>query len=130
MIPERVENAEREAGPDRRAEIKRHPGDLVLPRREVVRHHPARARIMETLERSEGLAAIGKVCLPSAEIHRDVDGHEKSQISYNPGDRDGEDHANRTVELRQQPPKTNPDDEAVDAPYRTSHALAHRIFPH
>jgi hypothetical protein len=83
MIPERVENAKREAGPDRRAEIKRHPGDLVLPLGEVVRHHPARARIMQTLERSEGLAAVGKVCLPSAEIHRDIDGHEKSQISYN-----------------------------------------------
>src|SRR6266446_10975178 len=72
MILERVENAKREAGPDRRTEIKRHPGDLVLPLSKVVRHDPTRAHIMETLERFQKLAAIGKVCLPSAEIHRYV----------------------------------------------------------
>ena len=44
MIAERVEYAQREAGPDRRTEIQRHPGDLVLPFGEVVRHDPARAR--------------------------------------------------------------------------------------
>src|SRR5258705_5633255 len=40
MIPERVEHAKGEAGPDRRTEIKRHPGDLVLPLGKVVRHDP------------------------------------------------------------------------------------------
>ena len=98
MILERVENAKREAGPDRRTEIKRHPGDLVLPLSKVVRHDPTRAHIMETLERFQKLAAIGKVCLPSAEIHRYVDGHEKGQITCDPDDRDREDQANRTVD--------------------------------
>src|SRR6266446_9351602 len=84
MVLEGVENAQREAGPDRRTEIKRHPGNLVLPLGKVVRHDPTRAHVMETLQSSERLAAIGKVCLPSAQIHRDVDGHEKSQIACNP----------------------------------------------
>src|SRR5882672_10235999 len=53
MTFERVENAQREAGPDRRTEIKRHPGNLVLPMGNVVRHNPTRAHVTETLERSE-----------------------------------------------------------------------------
>src|SRR4030081_292522 len=100
MILERVENAQREAGPDRRTEIKRHPGNLVLPLSKVVRHDPTRAHVTETLERSQKLAAIANLGPPSAQIHRDVDGHEKRQIACNPDDRDGEDHANRTIELR------------------------------
>src|SRR5712692_5036203 len=100
MILERVENAQREAGPDRRAEIKRHPGNLVLPLGKVVRHDPTCAHVTETIERSQKLAAIGNLGPPSAQIHRDVDGHEKRQIACNPDDRDGEDHAYLTIELR------------------------------
>src|ERR1700732_5339927 len=100
MTLERVEDAQREAVPDRRTEIKRHPGNLVLPLSKVVRHDPTRAHITETLERSEKPAAIGNVGPPSAQIHRDVDGHEKRQIARNPDDRDDEGHANRTIELR------------------------------
>src|SRR6202022_2901002 len=101
MVLKRVENAKREAGPDRRTEIKRHPGDLVLPLSKVVRHDPARAYIMEALERSQKLAAIGNLGPPSAQVHRDVDGHKKRQIACNSDDDDGEDHANPTIELRQ-----------------------------
>ena len=127
MIAERVENAQREAGPDRRTEIQRHPGDLVLPLGEVVRHDPARAHVAETLERSQKLAAIGNPGPPSIKVHRDVDGHEKRQIARDPGDRDGEDHANRTVELRQQPAKANPDDEEGNGPYRIFDGVAEII---
>src|SRR6202048_4068788 len=70
MILERVENAQREAGPDRRTEIKRHPGNLVLPLSKVVRHDPTRAHVTKTLERSETLAAVGNPGLPSAPVHR------------------------------------------------------------
>src|ERR1700731_2719101 len=66
MILERVENAQREAGPDRRTEIKRHPGNLALPFGKVVRHDPTRAHVTETLERSQKLAAIGYLGPPSA----------------------------------------------------------------
>jgi hypothetical protein len=61
MILERVENAQREAGPDRYTEIKRHPDNLVLPLSKVVRHDPARAHVTEALERSQKLAAIGNL---------------------------------------------------------------------
>src|SRR6202040_2225192 len=88
MTLERVENTKREAGPDRRTEIKRHPGNLVLPLSKVVRHDPTRAHIMEALERSQKLAAIGNLGPPSAEVHRGVDGHEKRQINRYPDDRD------------------------------------------
>src|SRR5258708_38087824 len=47
LVLDRVEDAEREAGPDRRAEIERHPGDLVLPFRDIVRHGPTRARVTQ-----------------------------------------------------------------------------------
>src|SRR6266852_8897485 len=77
MILERVENAKREAGPDRRTEIKRHPGDLVLPLSKVVRYDPTRAHVTETLKRSQKLAAIGNLGPPSAQVHRDVNGDEK-----------------------------------------------------
>src|SRR6266852_5109694 len=100
MILERVENAQREAGPDRRTEIKRHPGNLALPLSKVVRHDPTRAYVTETLERSQKLAAIGNLGPPSAQVHRDVDGHEKRQIACTPDDGDGEEHPNRTTELR------------------------------
>src|SRR3984893_11546661 len=111
MTLERTANAQREAGPDCHAEIKRHPGNLVLPLGKVVRHDPARRDVTETLEGSEKLAAIANLRPPSVELHRDVDGHQKRQIGYNPGDGDAEDHANRTVELRQQPAERNPDQE-------------------
>lgn len=59
MILERVENAQREAGPHRQTEIERHPGNLVLPLGKVVRHDPARAHVAQTLERfQKKLAAI------------------------------------------------------------------------
>src|ERR1700730_3023205 len=99
MILERAANAQREAGPDRRTEIKRHPGNLVLPLSKVVRHDPTRAHVTETLKRSQKLAAVGNRP-PSSQVHRDVDGHEKRQIACNPDDCDGEDHANRTIKLR------------------------------
>src|SRR5258708_6902571 len=67
MILERVEYAEREAGPDRGTEIKRHPDNLVLPLGKVVRHDPTRAHIVETRERPQKLAAIGDLSTPSAQ---------------------------------------------------------------
>lgn len=39
-----IANAEREARPDRRAEIKRHPGNLILPLGDVVGHDSTKAR--------------------------------------------------------------------------------------
>ena len=99
MILERAANAQCEAGPDRRTEIKRHPGNLVLPLSKVVRHNPTRAHVTETLERSQRLAAVGNPGPPSSQVHRDVDGHEKRQIACNPDDRGDEDDANRTIEL-------------------------------
>src|SRR5450755_770664 len=83
-ILERVENAQREAGPDRRTEIKRHPGNLALPLGKVVRHDPTRAHVTQTLEKSQKLSAVGNMGPPSAQIHRDVDGDEKRQITCDP----------------------------------------------
>jgi len=123
MTGQRVENAQREAGPDRHAEIKRHPGNLVLPLGEVVRHDPTRADVTETLERSEKLAAAGDFGPPSAEIHRDVDGHQKRQIGDDPRDRDDQDHADGTVEFRQQPAKPDPDRKKATAQIEFSMAL-------
>src|SRR5262245_16743306 len=51
MIPKRVNDTKGQARPDRRSEIERHPGNLILPLRKVVRHDPTRARITQTLER-------------------------------------------------------------------------------
>src|ERR1700730_14227277 len=115
---ERVATAQREAGPDRRSEIKRHPDDLVLPLGKVVRHDPARARVTQTLEKSQKLAAAGGLGPPSSEVHRDVDGHEKRQIAYDSCYRDDEDHANRTFKLREQPAKADPNYEEGNGPYR------------
>jgi hypothetical protein len=42
MTRECVEHAQREARPDRRAEIERHPGDLVLPLGHVVGQAPTK----------------------------------------------------------------------------------------
>jgi len=124
MILERAENTQREAGPDRRTEIKRHPGNLVLPLGKIVGHDPTRAHVTETLERPQKLAAIGDFGPPSAQIHRDVDDHEKHQIAYNPDDRDGEDRANRTIEFRHQSAKANPNDEEGSGPYRIFDGVA------
>src|SRR5260370_24950932 len=120
MILERVENAQREAGPDRRTEIKRHPGNLVLPLGKVVGHDPTRADVAETLERAEMLAAIGNPGPPSAQVHRDVDGDEKPQIACNPCYRDGEHHANRAIQLRLQPATANSNGEEDNSLYRIS----------
>src|ERR1700691_4573675 len=90
MAVERVKDAEREARPDRGAEIKRHPGNLVLPLGKVSRHDPARAHVTQALKRSQELAAIGGFCTPSAQIHRDIDSREKNEIAGNADDRDDE----------------------------------------
>src|SRR6266516_1408807 len=124
MILERVENAQRETGPDRRTEIKRHPGNLVLPLSKIVRHDPTRAHVTKTLERSQKLAAIGNQGPPSAQIHRDVDGHEKRQIAGQPYECNRENRPNLTIELRQQPAKANPNDEERNGPYRIFDSVA------
>ena len=118
MIPERVNKAKREARPDRRSEIERHPGNLILPLGKVMRHDPTRARVTETLERTQNFAAIRKPILPSVQVHRYVDGDEKSQIGCNPDDGDDEAQANQTVELRQQPAKADPNHEEGNCPDR------------
>src|SRR5262245_64417281 len=87
-IPERVNKAKREAGPDRRSEVERHPGNLILPVSKVMRHYPARARVTETLERMQNFAAGRERILPSVHVHRYIDGHEKGQIGCNPDDSD------------------------------------------
>jgi len=51
MIAKRVNETKREARPHRRGEVERHPGNLILPLRKVVRHDPSRARIAQTHER-------------------------------------------------------------------------------
>jgi hypothetical protein len=48
----RVTDAERKAGPDSRTEIKRHPGNLVLPFSKVVRYYPTHARVSQPLQRA------------------------------------------------------------------------------
>src|SRR5262249_37485072 len=118
MVLERVGDAERKAGPDCRAEIKRHPRDLVLPLGEVVRHDPTRGHVTQALEWSQMLAAVGNLGLPSAKVHRDVDRDKKSEIAGN-SDNGGDEHnANRTVEVRQQSAQANADRREGDGPYR------------
>jgi hypothetical protein len=90
LIPKRVSKAKREARPDGGGEIERHPGNLVLPMRKVVRDDPTRARVAETLERTQDSAAIRKAGLPSAQVHWDIDNDEKGQKGCNAGDRDDE----------------------------------------
>ena len=67
MTVERIDHAQRQAGPDRAAEIQRHPGDLVLPVLEVVAHDPACADIAKALDDSEQLATFGKVRPPAVQ---------------------------------------------------------------
>src|SRR6202051_4785650 len=124
IILDRVDDAKREAGPDRRAEIKRHPGNLVLPLGKVAVHDPAGADVAKTLERTEKPAAVADLGPPSAQIHRDVDGHEKRQIAGDPDDREHEDRAHLAIELRQQPAKADPDDEEGYGPYRIFDGVA------
>jgi hypothetical protein len=100
MIPKRVNETKREARPDRRSEIERHPGNLMFPLSKVMRHDLTRARITQTLERRQSFAAVCKAVLPSVQVHWYVDGYEKSQIGSNPDDRDDKDQASQTVELR------------------------------
>jgi hypothetical protein len=40
-------------------------------------------------ERSQTLATTGKPGTPSIEVNRDVDGHERRQMAYDPEDCDG-----------------------------------------
>ena len=100
MIPERVNKAKREARPDRRSEIERHPGNLILPLSKITRHYPTSTHVTETLERPQELAAIRQPSLPSAQVHWYVDGHEKSQIAHNPGDADDKGNADWALEFR------------------------------
>src|SRR5215472_16037617 len=112
-----IANAEREAGPDRRTEIKRHPGNLILPLSDVVCHDPTKGRVTETLQRAQRSAAVCNFGPPSRQIHWDVDGRQKREIACDADDRDDEGHANHTVKLRQQPAKANRDDEESQRPY-------------
>src|SRR5262245_59763435 len=100
ITPEGVARAQRETGPDCRSEIERHPGDLVLPLSEVVRHNPANARITEALQGAERSDAIGNPGSPSREIHRDIDDRQKRQIAGNPDHGDCENHTSGTTKLR------------------------------
>src|SRR5262245_23597170 len=81
--PKGVASAQRETGPDRGTEIERHPGDLVLPLSELVRHDPTNARITKALQRAQRSDALGNPGSPSREIHRDIDGRQKRQIAGN-----------------------------------------------
>src|ERR1700722_10478742 len=127
MIPQRVENTKREAGPDPRTEIKRHPPNLVLPLGKVVRHDPPCARVTQTLERAQKLATPGSAGPPSAQVHRDVDGDEKRQIARNPDERGDEEQPSPSIELRQQAAKSNPDDEEGGSPYRIFDRVAQAV---
>src|SRR5262245_27146619 len=88
MLPERVNKAKRKARPDRRSEVERHPGNLVLPFRKVMRHDPTSGRVSEALKRRQSLAAIYKPVLPSVQVHWYVDGYKKGEIAYDPCDAD------------------------------------------
>src|SRR5262245_53653817 len=118
IILERVENAEREACPDRRTEIKRHPSNFVLPLGKIVRYDPMRARVAESLKRPQKLAATRKLPLPSTQVHRNIDGQKKGEIACNPDDRGGEDQANRPTEVRDHSAEAKPNDGEGKAPYR------------
>src|SRR5947207_1898307 len=52
------ETAKQQTGPNRDAEIKRHPGNLVAPLRDAVRDHPAARQIAQTREKSENLLTV------------------------------------------------------------------------
>src|SRR5262245_22276704 len=88
MIPERVNKAKRKARPDRRGEVERHPGNLILPFSKVMRHDPTSRRVSEILNRRQSSAAIYKPVLPSVQVHWYVDGYKKGEIAYDPGDPD------------------------------------------
>src|SRR5688572_13499217 len=97
-----VSEAKRKTGPHCRREVERHPGNLVLPLRKIMRHHPACPRVTKTLERTQYLVASGKTNLPAIQVHRHVDGDEKSEISCDPENCDGNAYADLTCELRKQ----------------------------
>src|SRR5205809_640496 len=78
----------------------------------------ARARVTQTLASFQSLTVAGAPGAPAAQVHRDVDRHEKRQIADDPNDRDGEDHAKPTIELRQQPAKADADNEEGKGPDR------------
>src|SRR5205823_4143704 len=56
--------AKQDTGPDRDAEIKRHPGNLVLPLRDAVRDHPAACQIVQAGEKSENLLTVRQLSVP------------------------------------------------------------------
>ena len=64
-------------------------------RRQVFQSQAAviREKRLQTLERCQKLAAVGKPGPPPAQIHRDVDGHEERQLGCNPRYREGEDRS-------------------------------------
>src|SRR5260370_38457760 len=55
MVLEGVENAQPEAGQDRRTEIRRHPGNLVLPLGKSVGHDQTHAHVAATLQTAQTL---------------------------------------------------------------------------
>src|SRR5262249_58849347 len=103
----RVADAWGKARPHRRTEIKRHPGDLVLPLGKVVRHDPPAGHVAQTFERPERPAAVRDFGPPSRQVHWDVDGCQEREIARNSDDRGDQSRAKRSVELRQQ--TTKPD---------------------
>src|SRR5262249_35156423 len=82
-----IANTQREAAPDRRTEIKRHPGDLILPLGDVMSHDPAQRYVTQPLQMAERSAAIRNFGAPSCQIHRDVDRRQKSEIANDADDR-------------------------------------------
>src|SRR5262245_62793942 len=79
-----AEGAQAEARPHSHAEVKRHPGDLVSPLGDVVRHHPARAEIVQAAEQAEEQLAARDIRLPAADGHRHADRAEEHHITEAP----------------------------------------------
>src|ERR1700761_725718 len=61
---ERVEHAQREARPDSRAKIERHPRDLFFPLCKIVCDDPTGAHVTKTFERPQALVAFGDIRPP------------------------------------------------------------------
>src|SRR4029078_5585056 len=98
MVAKQIDEAKREARPDRPRKVERHPGYLLPPMSEVVRHDPTRGRIMQTLQRAQSSAAIREPVLPPAQVHRYVDGDEKGQVARDPDDCDQEGQPDQSLE--------------------------------
>src|SRR5262249_57830103 len=102
----RVADAWGKARPHRRTEIKRHPGDLVLPLGKVVRHDPPAGHVAQTFERPERPAAVRGFGPPSRQVHWDVDGCHEPGIPRNSGDPGEHNRAKRSPALPQHTTKT------------------------